>query len=57
MLNTFKLNKFTCEEFTSKSWDNLPLPQKKMAVEFQSFSESDLRVKEFNVMLRPVKQQ
>ena len=55
MLAVFRENRFECEEFDSKSWDSLPLPKHKMATEFQSYSEEELSVKEFNVLLKPVK--
>ena len=55
MLAVFRQNEFVCEEFDYKRWDSLPLPQHKMASEFQSHSEEQLSIKEFNVMLRPVK--
>ena len=53
MLHLFERAGFRPAVVSVNRWDRLPTPKGKLAKEFQSVSEADLRVSEFEVVLRP----
>ena len=54
LLSIFKQNGFNAEILKLESWDNLPTLKNKLASKFRDFSEKDLLVAGFDVILRPV---
>lgn len=44
---------FSVDITSIKRWDSIPLPRKLLAHEFRCFSEEDLLINEFDVLLRP----
>lgn len=53
MIGLFREAGFEVDVAATNRWDTLPTPKISMAKEFRSFSEDDLLVKEFDVLLRP----
>ena len=53
MINFFKLAGFDVQTVSVNRWTSSPTPRRLMSIEFQSLSEEDLLVKEFDVLLRP----
>ena len=53
-LNDFRLAGFEPKIVKLRSWSQLPVPKNKMAEEFQTISEEDLRVWDFHALLYPI---
>jgi hypothetical protein len=53
-LTDFKLAGFEPKIVKLRNWQQLPLPKKKMAKEFQTLSNDDLRVWDFHALLYPI---
>ena len=53
MIKLFKQAGFDVQTVSINRWTSSPTPRRLMSIEFQSLSEEDLLVKEFDVLLRP----
>ncbi len=53
MNKLFKEAGFNVEIVAVNSWNSMPTPRHLMAMEFQSLTDEDLLIKEFDVLLRP----
>jgi len=54
ILSIFKQKGFSAEILKLESWDNLPTLKNKLASKFRDFSEEDLLISGFDVILHPV---
>jgi SAM-dependent methyltransferase len=52
MMDIFNRTGFVAESVEVRRWDELPTPREKLSQEFRRFSDEDLRVYEFEVLLR-----
>lgn len=53
MLEEFRRAGFDVEEVEVNRWATLPTPRRALAPEFRAFDDDELRVRSFNVVLRP----
>ena len=53
MRDMFRRTGFEVDVIEATRWDELPTPRQKMSDEFRRFSDEDLLVSEFEVLLRP----
>lgn len=56
MINFFKQAGFDVQTVSVNRWTASPTPRRLMSIEFQGLSEEDLLVKEFDVLLHPLKE-
>jgi len=52
MMDIFSRTGFAADVLEVKRWDALPIPREKLSDEFRRFSDEELRVYEFDVLLR-----
>lgn len=55
MLNEFNLAGFEVENTVINRWENMPMPRKKLALPFRNIPEDELRIREFEILLRAKK--
>lgn len=56
MLNEFNLAGFEVENTVINRWENMPMPRKKLALPFRNIPEDELRIREFEILLRAKKE-
>lgn len=54
IVRSFEMADFSLDILDSPAWPHLPTPRRSMAVQFQQFDDTELRIKEFDMIARPL---